>query len=754
MKKSAMIRMTAAMLAAACLCSVMTACRETPQEDTYVPGGATLEVSFDHSYRSEVLPMEQNISQPVLHAVGSYILQSGWSAEKENTEDYMLYDPVTGQQHDLFTYADAATETHHIRVEGVTERNDRIEVLYKSYDLEEGTWEKENLQYTLQIYDSSLTLLSEENITERFDALMDLEHWIWDDRGYYLGVCYDENGSSGLYCFDANYQMLGEITGAFSNPHSLFHDADGDLYVLSYIGSANVCMVDPEALSAERLNMEGLPEYPMEIIPGDGVYDLYIADEIGIWGVNTETQTAEEIADWSNSDFDPMEVWAMAMLPDGHFLVAEAPNVDADNITYYKLTERTQEEIDNTKVISMAKVGNTLAVDDLVRLWNRQSTDSRIVVYDYTEQYSDQAWGDNLEKFKNDLVSGIVPDIIQIDSSCFELLANKGILEDLKPWMEQDENFREEDYLMNVFESLEYKDTLPRIGFNFSVYAFMAKSEFIGKNTCLEAKDIPALAESLPEDMTLFDGMSREKAYSFLCTNNLGAFVDSDAGECRFDSAAFVDILEYCNSFKAVGNQWLSDEMAYRKDRALLYYGGFLRPYSYHEHKAGRFDNAEVELVGMASMSDEGNGGQFTNIGTIGMCRESLYKEEIWDFFMFCLSEETQDTMRNGILNGMPVNRASLQKYAQEALEEPSETDGNAYFTVGNEQIYLGAAGQEEIDVFMEYIEEIDSMIYYNDSISAIMDEETQMYFAGDQTAEQAAKNIQSRVSIYLSEQE
>ncbi len=740
-----------ALLTAAILTASLTAC--APQEE-YVPSGATLEVSFDHSYKSEELPMEQNISQAKLYTVGGYILQSGWSTEQEGMEDYLLYDPTTGQQYDIFTYADAATETHHIRVEGVTEHNDRIEVLYKSYDLKEGTWETQNLQYTLQIYDSSLTLLSEENVTDRFDALLDLEYWIWDDRGYYLGVCYDESGSSGLYCFDENYQLLGEITGSFSNPHSLFHDPNGELYVLSYTGCASVCKVDPVNLSVERVDMEGISEWPMNIIPGDDTYNLYVSDELGIWGVNTVTQSVEEIVNWSNSDFDASEIWDMALLPDGHFLVAEAPNVDVTRIAYYRLTERTQEEIDNTKVISMAKVGDNLAVNELVKLWNRQSTDSRIVVYDYIEENSDAEWDENLEKFKNDLVSGVVPDIIQITSNSFELLANKGILEDLKPWMEQDENFREEDYLMNFFEALEYKDTLPRIGFNFNVYAFMAKSEFVGENTCLEAEDIPALAESLPENMTLFGSMSREQAYHFLCTNNLGAFVDIDAGKCRFDSAAFVDTLEYCSSFKAMGDRWSWDEMAYRNDTALLYYGGFYRPYSYHEHKAGSFDNADVELVGMASMGDEGNGGQFTNIGTIGMCRESLYKEEIWDFFMFCLSEEAQDTMRNGIMNGMPVNRASLQKYAQEALEEPSESDGNAYFTVGNEQIYLGAATQEEIDVFMEYMEGIDSMSYWNDSITAIMDEETQMYFAGDQTAEQAAKNIQSRVTLYLEEQQ
>ena len=38
-------------------------------------------------------------------------------------------------------------------------------------------------------------------------------------------------------------------------------------------------------------------------------------------------------------------------------------------------------------------------------------------------------------------------------------------------------------------------------------------------------------------------------------------------------------------------------------------------------------------------------------------------------------------------------------------------------------------------------------------SLWNIISEETEMYFAGDQTAEQAAQRIQSRASIWLSEQ-
>ncbi|MBQ7014132.1 MAG: extracellular solute-binding protein [Oscillospiraceae bacterium] len=734
------------LLTAAAMTVSLSAC--APKE-AYVPSGATLEVSFDHSYKSAPLEPGLILSQPEFAFVGDDIFIKGYD-HTEFHRSFALYDTADGSFHDICAYADGQTDSRYIDVIGMTEKDGQYTATYK-ISVPDGS-DYANTYYQ-EVYDETLQVISEEDITARFPENMEMIYWTKIDDNYYGIALVD--GITRLYCFDEDYQVKGEIRGGFSNPHSLFSDAFENVYILSYIGCASVCRLDPETLTTEPVEVNGMPEWPGEIVPGDGSCHFYLSDETGIFSVNTDTQTVEEIVNWKHSDFDSYAVSEFAVLPDGGFLAAESAHMNPNSMSYYKLTARPQEELSQMKLITMAGVGNGIGLRDLVILWNRQSTDSRIVLYDYAEENSDLEWNDNLEKFKNDLISGTVPDIIQLDSSSFALLANKGILEDLKPWMKQDEDFCEDDYLMHFFEALEYKNALPRMAFSFDVYAFMAKNEFIGDNTCLKPEDIPALAESLPEDMSLFGNTSREYAYEMLCRSNLPAFVDPDTGECTFDSKAFIDLLTYCGTLKAKGSNWGSyDEMIFRRDGALLQYDGLFCPYSYHGHKAGAFDNADVSLVGLASMDEKGNGGRFTGFATVGMCRESLYKEEIWEFFKFCLSEEVQDSLQNDMIIGMPVNRASLAKYAQKALEEPDPSNGNAFFDIGNEEIPLGPATQEEMDFFLGYIEGIRSMDLSNNHISDIMDEEAQMFFAGDQTAEQAAQNIQSRVSLYLSEQE
>ena len=60
---------------------------------------------------------------------------------------------------------------------------------------------------------------------------------------------------------------------------------------------------------------------------------------------------------------------------------------------------------------------------------------------------------------------------------------------------------------------------------------------------------------------------------------------------------------------------------------------------------------------------------------------------------------------------------------------------------------------QEDIDKIKSYIENVKETNYYDEQIYNIIDEEAQKFFAGDQTAQAAADMIQSRASLYLSEQ-
>ena len=59
----------------------------------------------------------------------------------------------------------------------------------------------------------------------------------------------------------------------------------------------------------------------------------------------------------------------------------------------------------------------------------------------------------------------------------------------------------------------------------------------------------------------------------------------------------------------------------------------------------------------------------------------------------------------------------------------------------------------ENLDAFDELVKAVTGVYEYDSALMEIIWSEAQGYFAGDKTAEDTAKNIQSRVSIYMAEQ-
>lgn len=138
------------------------------------------------------------------------------------------------------------------------------------------------------------------------------------------------------------------------------------------------------------------------------------------------------------------------------------------------------------------------------------------------------------------------------------------------------------------------------------------------------------------------------------------------------------------------------------------------------------------------------------------MSANSKNKELCWEFMQSMLSDEYQESLEWSL----PVSRKAFAKLAEEATKPETYIDENGkeveqpfYIWRGNEDIEIPQMPMSFADELEAYIDGITVYSYYDTQIYNIVDEETGMYFSGDQTAEKAAEMIQSRVTLYLSEQ-
>lgn len=696
------MKKTIALLTAAALMVGFTGCEKKEPE----PSGATLEVSLDHSYSAKQLPVDESLTILNFDPFGEKILLNGFQEEEETLINFVgLLDPDTGEfvRKDMGDYYPL----------GMDDCGDTLDIMFGCNN-DDGT----DAHLMLVTFDNSLSEIHSEEVTAAWgDYVPEIGSWARDAQGNEYASKADT-----VICMASN-GTIENIDGS-EGAAQLYKGRDGNVYGISPNVSQSIDVYDPNSLTSKTIDIE-LPSYYVDthakIVRGSTQYDYLCYNNDYLYGVSIPDGSVKEIVNWEDSDFDAQKA---ILLPDGRAFLTE-------NDSGWLLTERTQEEIDSIQLISMATLFPSLQLTELVHLYNRQAQGGHITVKSYAVESTDDLGRDGLEK---DLLNGIIPDILAADAD-YQKLSNKGLFEDISVWMENDPDFHEEDYIMNFFDTLRYKGKLERISFGFQINCLEAKSEYV--NTRMTLSELMAL--DLPENMVLLGGMQRDSSYfEYLMYSQLGEFVDYENSKCSFDNPEFVQLLELLRTVQE--SKEVRDESAYTDNRALLRSDRISGLEPYHYTVQTIFGGADVKLTGIP-VSEKGNGGEFLPMDSISMLADSKYKEQIWDFFKFCMNQNNQMSIKQ-YSTGFPVRLDALEK-----MIEFDQQDSSPFFEE------VGAATAEEADELLSYIKGITNCTFSDISIQGIVSEEAGKYFAGDCAAEDAAKMIQSRVSLYLAEQ-
>lgn len=133
------------------------------------------------------------------------------------------------------------------------------------------------------------------------------------------------------------------------------------------------------------------------------------------------------------------------------------------------------------------------------------------------------------------------------------------------------------------------------------------------------------------------------------------------------------------------------------------------------------------------------------------MSSQSNYKQQAYEFIKFCMKEENFSVNEITCSNGFPVNRNALKKSFD--FEMNANKENKNYYIVQDVEYEIATPTQEAADIVMTFLENIHSGQFRDSYVGAIIQEEGGKFLAGDCSAEDVAKSIQNRVSLYLSEQ-
>ncbi|MDR0903248.1 MAG: extracellular solute-binding protein [Ruminococcus sp.] len=532
-------------------------------------------------------------------------------------------------------------------------------------------------------------------------------------------------------------------------------------------GSRNVINpIDPDTGTA-ALSQE-FPVYGMVTAgAADSEYDYYSISDAFIYGLNADSEIVT-VADMLSSAMGNLSINAGLMtdtvlvnVSSTEFIIS-AMDSDTMRKGLYLLTKVAPESVPDKELISVAGIDQDYNFTDFVKRFNDTNMNYQV---NYKMYFSaDASYSDRITEMNTDILAGNVPDILLLSSDMpYGSYIKKGLLADLYPYLDKDEELSREDLVESALKAFETDGKLLSVAPTFMISSLAGKTSTFGEKPGLTLSELQAAAAKFP-DAKLFRSYTQSNFMQSFVYYSMDEYVDFSKGECYFDSPGFIEILNAAKDFPAeidyANYDYRGEEAKLAKDEVLLEFidmRGFRDIISYGEN--GIF-GTETTFLGFPN-SDGESGIAMRTYSELAMMTAAKNPDGAWEFIKGYINYPGPPPQPNVITsgNGFFLSKKLNDNLALEATQDQFYYDDNG--TRHDYQNSIFVAGQV---INAPNNTDADNQIVYNliDSISTvsrtdthiweIITEDTENFFSGKKSAEETAAMIQNRVSTYLAE--
>ncbi|MCM1134839.1 MAG: extracellular solute-binding protein [Clostridium sp.] len=632
--------------------------------------------------------------------------------------------------------------------------------------------EYEEVEYVDDYYLSKITLAGEELFSVKLNDVPELAA-IGEENGYfYVGNMFLAQGD-GLYItilgnivkfdLEGNYVATVATSDDGENPlvgANLFPLEDGRVLAVVYeedgMGYAQADL--EKGTVGETYKIPGR-SYDCSYFSGKG-YDLYLANNYGLYGYNLGDADKTQIMSFIDSDFGFSNFYQVLGISDTEFFGVYDDNESMMGSSLAKFTKIPPAEVKEKQEFTLAMGDTNWNVRQAVVKFNQSSDTIRIRLTDYNTLYgSDEDWEAGLARLNADIASGKVPDIVVLDDSMpVDSYISKGLFEDLKPYIEKDEAFSLESFMPNVIEAYSVEGKLYSLVPSYSIQTVAVKTADVGDKTWWSVQEAMDILASKPGDTQFLATVTRRDMMEYCISMSSSQFIDWDSGKCNFDSDDFIKMLEFIGQFPEEVDQaiytdefWNNYDTMWREGRALasvLNIGDFR---GYNIAEKGTFGE-KITLIGFPSA--EGSGSVIWPDLQIALSSKCADKDGAWQFLRTFLTDEYQENLYN-----FPLSVKLLDEAGQEATKRPYYEDENGNKTEYDDTYWLNGVDitippmtEQEVEFLKNWIKSVDKAYKMDETLINIITEEAAPYYAGQKSAKDVAGIIQSRVQIYVNE--
>lgn len=619
--------------------------------------------------------------------------------------------------------------------------------LYSSYDEK-----KEMSLYSIVQADENGKVSVKEDVTEtlKLDNETYISKMLMDEKGNLVFVM-----NNAIFVLDGSGKLVCELKAE----NNVWLDGaaktkDGQI-VVGYAGENGACIqtVDIEGKKwGEKYDVD--VQYfngSDSLMNGMGDYDIYYKDDSGVYGYTLAGKKSTKIIDYMASNISSENSYNMVPFTEGRFLCNTWDENGSKLIVYSKVDPST---IKDKQAISIAMMWVDDEVKKAAMEFNQNSDKYQIEIKDYSNEE------DPVTKMNADIIAGNVADIICLNELPTEQYVSKGLLEDLTPYIEKDDEINPDDIVDSLREAMEIDGKLYYVVPSFSVSTLTAATADVGTEMGWTFEDLKKLLDEKGEGVRPFWSESKEQMLYSFAGNATSDFVDWATGECSFDSQDFKDILELCNTGTDEEPEYNEDSPSMpsliREGKVLFNEGG-IDLESIQMYK--KMFNGGITFIGYPDAEKEGS--YFSLSSNLGIYSKSKVKEGAWEFIRIFMTKDYQcKQVSSGYMYNMPSRKDAIEfknkiamtteTFKDEYGVEHAPADGT--WGWDDLEVQIKPSSQEDIDMYMDLINNTKKIGGWNQAILDIIIEESKAYFSGDKSLDETADIIQNRVKTYVNE--
>lgn len=561
------------------------------------------------------------------------------------------------------------------------------------------------------------------------------------------------NTHGDVYLFDAGGQLvsIGNV------------DWNGDTFRSDKCGLVNAgnegvfaYVIDNRQVSLQNINMSDgelgmtatvkVADQGGSLLNTGNFLEIYSGYDIGVlisdgdilWKYNASDKETAKVLYWGEAavNLKGYMIAAIGILQDESLYVCAYQTYE--NAAIVHIDFREEFEIQEKQVLTMLATFKNEELESMVSAFNRMSEEFQVELsfLDLSASF------EPIFELQADLIRGRGPDILSLSGMDISILVSKGVLENLSPYFAESDVVQESDLLPSIRDEWAFNGKILCIFPTFQINGMWVEKGMT-KEGGWTVEEFIMLGENYPK-ARLADYNPKYYHNDILrlaIKADMESYINFEGKECSFDSDKFVALMERIKNleipisktdiadFSDLGSYYAARiESLYQKE--MLTHSFYINTLYGFQEEVGRFG----DFAEMAGYPNQGGKPYYelSSDYTLGINSASDNKEGAWTFLEFLLSERYQGTQQC-----FPVRQETFDSYI-------------AKKRFGTFDLKLSDEERELVKYIVRNSYWAESL-NVND-ISVIISEETEPFWAGDKSAIEAAKIIQSRIALFLSE--